>query len=647
MTRSGLEAAGRGAAPATAAALVAGALVLASPGVVQELDRAALDAFIRQAPAPAPSPRIAVVAVDEASLAAHGQWPWPRDLVARLVTTLADRGAAVLAFDVIFPEPDRMGTPGAAAGDPTSTDAAFAAAMTRLPVVTGFALTFPPEPPTGVPCVARTPAIVRQRTDAMTGRLFAATGAICDVPVLAAAAASAGAINVSPDDDGVLRRMPAVATSPGHLHVTLGIAAAATFTTSSAVVDEQPDGTLTISAGGPPVPLDAYGQLLLRPRGPGRRYTYFSAADVLAGRLADDAVRGRLVFIGATALGVRDTAATALDPRFPGVEVHATVADMALTGVAAARPFTGRVIEVAGAAAGAGAGALAVALLGLTAGASTAIAGGVAAFLAARSAFAASGAFVSPVGAMAGLTFGAVLSIAFEVLWQRRRTARERTRREQAQRLIVQTLTSLTETRDADTGKHAKRTQEYTRLVATALAARGRFRDELTPARIDLMATLAPLHDIGKVGVSDAVLHKPGHLTADEFEEMKRHTQLGHDTLTKAERAAGVEDDEVLAVAKDIVFTHHERWDGSGYPRGLRGEAIPLAGRIVAVVDTYDALVEERPYKAALAHDEALDIIRAGRGTHFDPDVVDAFLACHADIRRLADEADTASAARA
>jgi putative two-component system response regulator len=121
---------------------------------------------------------------------------------------------------------------------------------------------------------------------------------------------------------------------------------------------------------------------------------------------------------------------------------------------------------------------------------------------------------------------------------------------------------------------------------------------------------------------------------------MKRHTSLGHETLQKAEALAGVHDDEVLSLAKDIVFTHHERWDGSGYPRGLRADAIPLAGRIVAVVDTYDALVAERPYKKAMPHDEALAIIARGRGTHFDPDVVDAFEACHARLRDAEHAAD-------
>jgi HD-GYP domain-containing protein (c-di-GMP phosphodiesterase class II) len=199
---------------------------------------------------------------------------------------------------------------------------------------------------------------------------------------------------------------------------------------------------------------------------------------------------------------------------------------------------------------------------------------------------------------------------------------------------MIQTLLSLVETRDAETGRHSRRTSELTRVLAEALAARPSFR-ELTAERIELLTTLAPLHDIGKVGVPDAILLKPGPHTLDESREMRRHPEYGRDVIVKAERAAGVRDDLTLAIAKDIVFTHHERWDGTGYPQGLRGTAIPVPGRIIAVVDVYDALLAARPYQRAMTHAEAMAIIASERGTHFDPDVVDAFLSVSATIERL------------
>jgi putative two-component system response regulator len=157
----------------------------------------------------------------------------------------------------------------------------------------------------------------------------------------------------------------------------------------------------------------------------------------------------------------------------------------------------------------------------------------------------------------------------------------------------------------------------------------------LTPGVVDLIATLAPLHDIGKVGVSDAVLRKPSTLSAAELAEIRRHPDIGHDVLRRAETLAGVYDEEVLRMAKEIVHTHHECWDGSGYPRGLRGREIPISGRIIAVVDAYDAMTSVRAYHVKRAHDDAVRIIEEDRGIRFDPDVVDALVAAEREFERL------------
>jgi response regulator RpfG family c-di-GMP phosphodiesterase len=254
------------------------------------------------------------------------------------------------------------------------------------------------------------------------------------------------------------------------------------------------------------------------------------------------------------------------------------------------------------------------------------------------------GAFLSPLfpalGAIASLVSMSLAGFTFE----RRRAERAGEAQATSQRLMVQTLLSLTEIKDAETGQHSRRTQQYTRILAEELSRHRDFRDYLTPERVDLLATLAPLHDIGKVGVPDSVLNKPGALTPEEMVEMRRHPVHGRDVIVNAEREAGVRDDVTLAIAKDIAYTHHEKWDGTGYPEGLRGTDIPVPGRIVALVDVFDACTTRRLYMAPLSQDEAVALIVKGRGTHFDPAVVDAFLRVAPRLRALSEAANREAA---
>ena len=176
-----------------------------------------------------------------------------------------------------------------------------------------------------------------------------------------------------------------------------------------------------------------------------------------------------------------------------------------------------------------------------------------------------------------------------------------------------------------ETGNHIRRTQNYVKELAQALRNHPRFRNYLNDKIIQLLFKSAPLHDIGKVGIPDRILLKPGKLDADEFEVMKTHTTLGYEAIAHAEKALGT-DVAFLTMAKEIALSPQEKWDGSGYPQGLAGDAIPVCARLMAVADVYDALVSRRPYKEPMPHAEAVRIIDRGRGSHFDPDIVDAFL---------------------
>ncbi|MEW5772446.1 MAG: HD domain-containing phosphohydrolase [Thermodesulfobacteriota bacterium] len=191
------------------------------------------------------------------------------------------------------------------------------------------------------------------------------------------------------------------------------------------------------------------------------------------------------------------------------------------------------------------------------------------------------------------------------------------------QAVTIESLATLAETRDPETGGHIRRTQHYVRILAERLRRENPAAWDLDDATVELLFLSAPLHDVGKVGVPDSILLKPGRLEPDEFEHMKKHTAYGRDALTRAEARLG--QNSFLRFGAEISYTHHEKWDGSGYPRGLAGAAIPASGRLMALADVYDALISRRVYKPPYPHSRAVEIIAQGRGSHFDPAVADAF----------------------
>lgn len=208
---------------------------------------------------------------------------------------------------------------------------------------------------------------------------------------------------------------------------------------------------------------------------------------------------------------------------------------------------------------------------------------------------------------------------------------------QRAQDVTIISLSSLAEARDPDTGTHIKRTRSYVKILADHLRHHPQFRQELdNDQTIELLYRSAPLHDIGKVGIADAILLKPGKLTEDEFEDMKRHPTIGGDALQEAAHHLGT--DSFLKYAMQIAYNHHEKWDGSGYPQGLSGEDIPIAGRLMTIADVYDALISKRAYKEAFSHEKSKRIIISGSGTYFDPRLVEAFVEKEQDFHKIAKE---------
>lgn len=193
------------------------------------------------------------------------------------------------------------------------------------------------------------------------------------------------------------------------------------------------------------------------------------------------------------------------------------------------------------------------------------------------------------------------------------------------QNSVIIGMANLIESRDGSTGKHVKNTQNYVRMIANELLSRGLFTEELTPDYIEDLCKAAPLHDVGKIKIPDAILQKPGKLTAEEFETMKQHTTHSRKIIQTI--IGDIEDDHYVRLVEDIALYHHERWDGTGYPTGLTESNIPLSARIMAVADVFDALYEERCYKPPIRPIERIiQIMSEGRGTQFDPVILDVFI---------------------
>jgi putative two-component system response regulator len=194
---------------------------------------------------------------------------------------------------------------------------------------------------------------------------------------------------------------------------------------------------------------------------------------------------------------------------------------------------------------------------------------------------------------------------------------------------------SLAETRDNETGNHIRRSQYYVKVLADRMKDHPRFKEYLTLETIELLYKSAPLHDIGKVGIPDHILLKPGKLTPEEFDIMKTHTTIGRDAIMTAEKQLD-SPTSFLRVAREIAWSHHEKWDGTGYPQGLSEDQTPVSGRLMALADVYDALISKRVYKSAFTHEKAVSIIQEGSGNHFDPAIVEAFLDISDRFREIA-----------
>jgi len=599
-----------------------------------------------------PSPVPVIVDIDEKSLKQYGQWPWPRYRIAILVDKLRNLGALSIGLDMLFAEEDRtsihsirkeilrdfgvdLGFREVPQGL-RDNDQRLAEALSRGPFLLGYQFLFE-EDSDSEDCLLHplhVNKIGHDKAEKDSPLFIHARSVSCNLKMFSEAAAGSGFFNVSPDSDGILRRVPLIIEHGGRLYPSLGLVTLMkALGVRDVLLKTDTSGVESLYLNQTAIPLTSKGSMLIRFRGKGKTFDYVSAADILSDRIPDGKIQGKIVFVGTSASGLKELKSTPFDPVFPGVEVHATVVDNILRKDFLSRPKWAAGLESVGMLV---LGLLSAFILAWTGAIWSSLFLGVVAVGVWQTSvwtFRNEGIFISPVLPLIVLACNFSL-ITFFRFWQEEQRVKERTRElAMVQEATIESMSSLTETRDPDTGGHIKRTQNYIRLLADYLRKQPRFIRFLDDEAIDLLCKSAPLHDIGKVGVSDRILLKPGKLTEQEFEEMKQHTVYGRDTILVAERKLG--NTSFLRIAREIAYTHHERWDGSGYPEGLRGEQIPVPGRLMALVDTYDALTSKRVYKSQIPHEKAVQIIIEAKGTQFDPAVVDAFLEVKEDFRRI------------
>ncbi|MGI9026590.1 MAG: HD domain-containing phosphohydrolase, partial [Burkholderiaceae bacterium] len=341
------------------------------------------------------------------------------------------------------------------------------------------------------------------------------------------------------------------------------------------------------------------------------------------------------VLIGSSVAGLNDLHNTALAHQFPGLKIQAVMAENILTDDFVRTPTWAASASFVQCVA---VGALMSAMFVVAGGAYPAVVGSLllisALLLAAVLPFARAGLFVSPGAPIVVVVTLFVMFFVARFAIEKRRAYAWLKQLENTRQVTIESMASVAETRDPETGAHIKRTQHYVKAIAQQLKRLGEHPNILTKEYIELLFISAPLHDIGKVGVPDHILLKPGKLTPPELELMKQHAEFGRKIIFSS--AQRIEGDNFLIVAGEIAATHHEKWDGTGYPLGLAGENIPLSGRIMAVADIYDALISRRCYKEPFPHETASTLMREARGTIFDPVVLDAFFSIEDTIKEIA-----------
>ena len=639
--------------------LIIAVLSILSLPVLNELNLKIYDYFLLSSRSPASAAAPLIVDIDEKSLDQYGQWPWPRFLIAELLEKIRQGDPLAVGVDIMFSEPDRTSLTQIYKKLEThfdvripeeqkvpdflrDNDAPLTDVLLRGNFVTSFYFTSDGRV-SDHNCTAHPLHIIIHYLDGGKSSeeqipLGQASGVICNLPLFDNAVAVNGFLNVDADSDGILRRVPLLMKYQDEIYPHLSLATLiAAVKPERLVFRSSLYGISGLFLDEQFIPLDEQGNMAVHFRAPvstsPRPFEYISAADLLNGNIPLNKLAKKIIFLGTSAVGLNDIHHMPGDNNFPGVEFHADIVDNILSGKVLRSPqWTAGtellVLLFSG---------LAVAFLFFRLGGKgallTFILCGTGLFYGSKFLFASQDIFLSPLYPILLLFFNFVLISPIKLYGYEQNRRKKEKEIHSMQESILEVITALTEARDQETGGHIRRTKKYIQIMAEELRKTEKYKNVLTAEEIEAICKVAPLHDVGKIAIPDNILLKAGRLTAKEFEEIKKHTSYGKKIIETALYEAG--SNYFLEKALEIVYTHQEKWDGSGYPQELSGENIPLSGRIMAIADVYDALTSTRPYKVPVEHEEAVAIMKADSGTHFDPELIEVFLNVHERFREI------------
>ncbi|WP_413693176.1 CHASE2 domain-containing protein [Psychromonas sp. KJ10-2] len=624
------------------------------------LDWKVYDFYNSHYPQSEPNDSIIIIDIDDQSIETIGQWPWPRFQIAEALRLIIEGRPSSILMDILLAEKDgssliniqqlfasRFAIDLDLSSIPPGLkdyDDYFSQVIDGAPVIMPSLLSQHTVKQQGQCVNSNIKQVINKQivTEKQASRLPNLNseqyqGIICPLQQFYQHSAATGFINPSIDKDGLVRRMPIVKQYQKKLMPSLSLAGLTVMFGSDFSITNDLLGPV-VDLHNNHIPVDQSGDALINFRGKGRHYQTIPILKLLSGAISPDYFTGKVVLVGATASALNDISNTYLDPVFPNIELHATIIDNVISGDVLTIPVwfeaaESIIILLVGAVLSLLMICKSVNVLNISAVCLLFLLS----FLPAIFLYTTQ-VYLSPFIAIISLITVFIGIMTLKHYCAERQLASVQDAIANANLSIIDCMATVAELRDSETGGHITRTRLYVQALIKQLQTKPKYKHQINDDYIKFISAASPLHDIGKVGIPDHILLKPGKLSADELVIMRTHATLGADILRQTIKKLGP--NPYLNIAIEIANYHHEKWDGSGYPIGLKGDTIPLSARVMAVADVFDALINKRIYKKAVGFDDTFNYIKQASGSHFDPDVVDAFIEIKADLLYIAQTID-------